>query len=116
MADLEEKDKIDREDGTIRLKRLRQIPPETGRFLALMAMLAPEGKFIEIGTSAGYSTLWIILACKERNQSIQTFEILPEKIILAKEDEQISITTKAAASIIIVFLIRLFVFIFSLHG
>ena len=82
---LEEIDSKDRNDGTPRLKRLRQIPPETGKFLSLLAASVPKGKFIEIGTSAGYSTLWIALACKLLGTKITTFEILKEKINLAKE-------------------------------
>ena len=35
MQELEEQDAADREDGTSQLKRLRQIPPETGKFIAL---------------------------------------------------------------------------------
>lgn len=85
MKVLENLDSIDRNDGTPRLKRLRQIPPETGKFLSLLASSAPRGKFIEIGTSAGYSTLWIALACKLRGNLVTTFEILEEKVKLAKE-------------------------------
>lgn len=85
MEILEEMDRKDRLDGTERLKRLRQIPPETGKFLALTAANAPEGKFVEIGTSAGYSTMWISLAAKERDEWVLTHELLPEKIKLAKE-------------------------------
>ncbi len=55
MEFLEETDTRDRQDGTPRLERLRQIPPKTGRLLALMAASAPQGEFVEIGTSAGYS-------------------------------------------------------------
>ena len=61
MRILEEQDAADRVDGTPRLERLRQIPPETGRFLALMLAGAPQGEVLEIGTSAGYSTLWLTL-------------------------------------------------------
>lgn len=57
MRELEEIDRRDRGDGTPRLQRLRQIPPETGRFIAVLAAAAPDGDCIEIGTSAGYSTL-----------------------------------------------------------
>jgi len=85
MSELEAADTRDRRDGTPRMQRLRQIPPETGRFLALMAAVAPEGKFIEIGTSAGYSALWISLALRERNTKLRTFEVLPEKMKLAEE-------------------------------
>ncbi len=85
MAELEATDTRDRIDGTPRVERLRQIPPETGRFLALMAGSAPEGSFIEIGTSAGYSALWIFLALRERSTKLDTFEVLPAKIELARE-------------------------------
>jgi predicted O-methyltransferase YrrM len=85
MKYLEKLDARDRVDGTARLERLRQIPPETGRFIALMATLAPNGNYLEIGTSAGYSTLWLALACRQIGRKIKTFEILPEKIELAEE-------------------------------
>jgi predicted O-methyltransferase YrrM len=86
MNVLEKLDKIDRTDGTERLKRLRQIPPDTGKFIALLAASCPtNGEFIEIGTSAGYSTMWLSLAAKELNIKIKTFEILEEKVKLAKE-------------------------------
>ena len=59
MRRLELADTKDRTDGTPRMQRLRQIPPETGRFIAIIAASAPKGTFIEIGTSAGYSTrIW----------------------------------------------------------
>jgi predicted O-methyltransferase YrrM len=85
MRYLEALDARDRQDGTPRLERLRQVPPETGRFLALLAALAPPGRYIEIGTSAGYSTLWLALACRELGRKITTFEVLPEKAALARD-------------------------------
>src|ERR1022692_2654883 len=85
MAELEAMDAIDRLDGTARLDRLRQIPPETGRFLALLAASAPDGAWIEIGTSAGYSALWLALACRERRPGLTTYEILTAKSAMAAE-------------------------------
>ena len=85
MQFLEEIDARDRTDGTPRLQRLRQIPPETGKFLALLAAGAPQGSLIEIGTSAGYSTLWLSLAAEALGRKILTFEVLPEKVKLAQE-------------------------------
>jgi predicted O-methyltransferase YrrM len=85
MRTLEAIDARDRQDGTPHLQRMRQIPPETGKFIALLAASAPEGKFIEIGTSAGYSTLWLSLAGRERGCKITTFEIYNEKVHLAEE-------------------------------
>jgi len=49
-----------------------------------MAAAAPEGDCLEIGTSAGYSTLWLALACRVTGRRVKTFEILDEKAALAK--------------------------------
>jgi predicted O-methyltransferase YrrM len=85
MKWLEQEDARDRTDGTQRMQRLRQIPPKTGRFLAILVANAPEGDIIEIGTSAGYSTLWLLLACAESNRPVTTFEVLDDKVELARE-------------------------------
>ncbi|MBE2199468.1 MAG: class I SAM-dependent methyltransferase [Anaerolinea sp.] len=79
MAALETIDQRDRQDGTPHMQRLRQIPAETGKFLALLAAMAPHGRLIEIGTSAGYSTMWLSLALRP----ITTFEVLPGKVEVA---------------------------------
>lgn len=84
MKALEEIDARDREDDTPQLQRLRQISPETGKFLVLMAANAPKGQWLEIGASAGYSALWISLACQIRETKLITFELLPEKTKLAR--------------------------------
>lgn len=85
MHYLERIDSRDRTDGTPHNKRLRQIPPETGRFIALLASMAPKGLCVEIGTSAGYSTLWLTLAHRPEDARIVTFEILEEKAKIARE-------------------------------
>ena len=88
MRRLEELDALDRENGTPHLQRLRQIPPVTGKFLALLCASAPRGGVLEVGTSGGYSSLWLSLACKERGDRLTTFEILEEKIARANETFQ----------------------------
>jgi predicted O-methyltransferase YrrM len=85
MKYLEKINVENRVDGTPRMERLHQIPPETGKFLSILAAGVPNGEFLEIGTSGGYSTMWIALACIERGIKVKTFEILGKKIKLAKE-------------------------------
>ena len=85
MRYLEQLDLSDRQDGTPRMERLRQIPPETGRCIALLAASAPAGKMIEIGTSAGYSALWLALACRATGRKLTTYEVLAGKAALARE-------------------------------
>ena len=85
MRRLEAIDSRDRTSGAPQSRRLRQITPDTGRFISLLAAAAPPGNIIEIGTSAGYSTLWLALACRETRRTITTFEIDEFKIGLARE-------------------------------
>jgi predicted O-methyltransferase YrrM len=85
MKTLEAIDARDRDDGTPRLSRLRQITPDTGRFLAILAANTPAGSWLEIGTSAGYSALWLALACRATGRKLVTFEVLDEKIEMARE-------------------------------
>ncbi len=85
MKALETVDARDRQDGTPRLNRMRQVPPETGKFLALMAVGVPSGAWLELGTSGGYSALWISLAAKFRGTKLTTFELLPDKVEIARK-------------------------------
>jgi caffeoyl-CoA O-methyltransferase len=85
MRALEQIDARDRADGTPHSKRLRQISPEVGRFIAVLAASAPSGRYVEIGTSAGYSTMWLSLACREVGRKITSFELLEDKVHLARE-------------------------------
>jgi predicted O-methyltransferase YrrM len=85
MKALEARDAIDRQDGTPRSRRLRQITADTGRFLALMAAGAPAGAWVEIGTSGGYSTLWLSLAARQVGGKITTCEFDPAKVTRARE-------------------------------
>jgi|GEM_PF-6616003 len=69
-------DTKDREDGKPRLQRLRQVPPDTGKFLALLAANAPAGEYLEIGSSAGCSTLWLAVACPVDIPSKKSYNVL----------------------------------------
>jgi caffeoyl-CoA O-methyltransferase len=85
MRFLEALDGRQRIDGTDHLDRLRQVEPVTGRFLAILAAGAPPGTWLEIGTSGGYSALWISLACRAVGRRLTTFEVLESKAALARE-------------------------------
>ncbi|KHK02726.1 O-methyltransferase [Desulfovibrio sp. TomC] len=85
MAELEAIDAADRADGTPHGRRLRQIPPDTGRYLAILAASAPAGQMVEVGTSAGYSALWLSLACRERGGVLTSIDRDPDKLALARQ-------------------------------
>ena len=85
MKVLEDMNTKQKADGMGHFERLRQIPAETGRFLALIASTAPPGGFVEIGTSGGYSGLWLSLACRTTGRTMTTYELSEEKVAVAKE-------------------------------
>jgi caffeoyl-CoA O-methyltransferase len=85
MLFLENLDRLHRAENAPSHIRLKQVPRETGRFLALLASLAPKGTWLEIGASGGYSALWLALACRYAGTKLVTFEVLGEKANFARE-------------------------------
>jgi caffeoyl-CoA O-methyltransferase len=71
--------------GMERKRLLRQIPPETGKLLAILLANCPPGDAAEVGTGAGYSGLWLALACRATNRKLTTFELDPAKAELARQ-------------------------------
>jgi caffeoyl-CoA O-methyltransferase len=84
MDYLEDMDRQHRGENAPSHIRLRQVPRETGKFLALLAEMAPDGDYLEIGTSGGYSALWLSLACRKLGRKLTTFEILKDKVEIAR--------------------------------
>jgi len=85
MQELEAIDLRDRTDGTPHGQRLRQVPPDAGRFIAILAASTPPGPWLEIGTSAGYSTLWLALAARATGRRVITFDLDHDKCALARQ-------------------------------
>ncbi len=83
MARLEAQDAGERERGTPREARLRQISPDVGRFLNTIVLARRPRTIVEIGTSGGYSTIWLSLAARDVGASVTTLEIDPKKIAAA---------------------------------
>lgn len=71
--------------GMERRRLLRQIPPETGKLLAILLANCPPGNAAEVGTGAGYSGLWLALACRATGRKLTTFELDPAKAELARQ-------------------------------
>ena len=84
MAELEARDRADRTDGTPHAMRLRAIAPEVGQLLLTLAISIRAVTILEVGTSSGYSTLWLSMAAARTGGRITTFEVDPAKIALAR--------------------------------
>ena len=82
---LEERDALERERGVSRHERLRQVTPEVGRFLHTLVLAVKPRSIVEIGTSGGYSTIWLATAARAIGASLVTVEIDPAKVRTAQE-------------------------------
>jgi predicted O-methyltransferase YrrM len=79
MSELEEQNERNQ-------RALRSVSEDVGRMLALLAMSAPQGAFLELGSSAGYSSLWLSLAARARGVTLTTVELDDKKAALAREN------------------------------
>ncbi|MCH7315818.1 class I SAM-dependent methyltransferase [Acinetobacter sp. ANC 3882] len=58
-----------------RLRRYRNIEAESAKLLAMLVRTQRSKRILEIGTSTGYSTLWLAEAAKVVGGKVQTLEI-----------------------------------------
>src|SRR5439155_26708067 len=63
---------------------LRSVSEDVGRCLALLAMSAPQGAFLELGSSGGYSSLWLSLAARAKGGTLTTVDLDEKKVALAR--------------------------------
>ncbi|MFZ5824757.1 MAG: O-methyltransferase [Bacillota bacterium] len=69
---------------TDRSGKMLNITPETGEFLSLMIQAVKARSILEVGTSNGYSTLWLADAARYTGGHVTTLELSPEKAELAR--------------------------------
>ena len=60
------------------------VPPGDGEALRLLAEAANAKNVVEIGTSTGYSGLWLCLALQKTGGHLTTFEIDHERAAMAR--------------------------------
>jgi predicted O-methyltransferase YrrM len=68
---------------TGRSERMLNITPETGEFLRMLIISGNHRRVLELGTSNGYSTLWLADACRQVGGKVVTFEVNPVKHAVA---------------------------------
>jgi len=66
-----------------RPRRMFNITRETGKFVLVLVRATAARRVLEIGTSNGYSTLWLAEAAKALDGSVTTVEVSAHKIKLA---------------------------------
>ncbi|MGV2950143.1 O-methyltransferase [Acinetobacter sp. AGC35] len=68
-----------------RLHRYRNIEPESGQFLSMLIRAQQSKSILEIGTSTGYSTLWLAEAARQTQAMITTLEVDAKRVTQAKQ-------------------------------
>lgn len=69
---------------TDRSHRMLNITPDTGQLLRILVRASQARRILEVGTSNGYSTLWLAWAATETGGHVTTLERLAEKVALAQ--------------------------------
>jgi len=69
-----------------RLERLRNVEPDTARVLALLVLATAARSVLEIGTSNGYSTLWLADAVRGVGGHLVSVEVDPTRSALAAKN------------------------------
>jgi caffeoyl-CoA O-methyltransferase len=62
------------------------VPEQDGRLLRVLAASIGARHVVEIGTSVGYSALWLSLALSTTAGRLTTFDIDPDRLALAKQN------------------------------
>ncbi|MFK3739761.1 O-methyltransferase [Massilia sp. TN1-12] len=71
-------------DGANRATRMLNITPDTGEFLAVLVKATGARRILELGTSNGYSTLWLADAAASIGGAVTTVEMAQAKIDMAR--------------------------------
>jgi predicted O-methyltransferase YrrM len=86
-----------------RLDRLRNVEPDTARLLALLVRATGARRLLEVGTSNGFSTLWLADAARSVDGRVVSVEIDPARtaqalshLSAAKLDEVVELRTEDA--------------------
>jgi predicted O-methyltransferase YrrM len=69
---------------TDRERRMLNITPDTGRLLAILVRASGARRLLEVGTSNGYSTIWLAWAAQGTDGEVTTIERSQAKAALAR--------------------------------
>ena len=67
-------------------EQMLNITPETGLFLQIITRAVRANNMLEVGTSDGYSTLWIADALSDHGGRVTTVEVSESKFSMAREN------------------------------
>ena len=68
------------------IKRLWNISEEAGKFLYRLVEISKPKRILELGTSNGYSTFWLSIACEKHKGEVVSIEVEKSRFELAKKN------------------------------
>jgi caffeoyl-CoA O-methyltransferase len=86
MARLEMRDERERAQKLPGSGRIQALHPDSGRFVYVLALAKGARSIVEVGTSHGYSTLWLAAAAKANGGKVVTHDSNPERIAAARKN------------------------------
>jgi predicted O-methyltransferase YrrM len=86
MAELEQLGKANDSSTSERARKMLNITRDTGKFLAVLIRATLARRVLEIGTSNGYSTLWLAGAARAIGGGVTTVEFSDYKVGLASKN------------------------------
>jgi predicted O-methyltransferase YrrM len=69
-----------------RLARWRNVEPETAEMLAVLARATKARRILEIGTSNGYSTIWLADAAQATSAQLTSLDVEASRTAIAREN------------------------------
>src|SRR5262245_3660748 len=84
LAELEAFGKANDDTHSERPRRMLNITRDTGEFLSVLVRAMGARRVLEIGTSNGYSTLWLASAARAIGGAVTTVEAAAYKVGLAR--------------------------------
>lgn len=86
LAELEEAGRLNDEREQERSKKMLNLEPETARLIGMLLCSSRRTRLLEIGTSNGYSTIWLAWAMRVTGGHVTSIDRSAEKHRLAEEN------------------------------
>lgn len=88
LAELEQKGREHDARQTEHSKKMLNLEPDTAQLVHILARSGGAKRILEIGTSNGYSTIWLASVAAENGGRVTTIDVSADKQTMARENLQ----------------------------
>lgn len=83
LSEIQEWGRIHDEQETDPDRRMRNLKPETAQLISILARCGKRTSMLEVGTSNGYSTIWLALCAQALGGKVVSIDHSAEKLAMA---------------------------------